>query len=110
MSVGDLFSLAEGAIGADVVLSAHERPLILEAGCLACRGSTRIASLRGAIPPCPRCGGSLVPLVHRMRSGFRPGDVGDLLDATWRDLGLPPGGAVRASNGTEDEVVFLFNC
>ncbi len=108
LTLGGLFAAAGGALGRDVQLSPHGRPLVLAGGCPACRHSVQVASLRGALPACPRCGGGLVPLVVRLRVAFREGEVKAHLHTTWRDLGLPAGGAVHASSREGGDLVFLF--
>ncbi len=54
------------------------------------------------------CQGALVPLVTGLRPWFCRSEVIHLLDRTWAELGLVPGGAVLAVRGGLAEVVFLF--
>jgi hypothetical protein len=107
-TVAALFERAEELLGAPVSLAAHDEPLALESACPACARSVATAALRDALPPCPTCGGRLVPLVSGLRSWFARGDAAPVLDRTWAELGLPPGGAVAAANDRGDAVVFLL--
>jgi molybdopterin/thiamine biosynthesis adenylyltransferase len=110
LSLGSLFERAGRCLGGEVMLTVPDRPLVLQAACPACRCPVATARLREALPPCPTCQGRLIPLVAGLRTRFGPGDVAQVLDRTWAELGLPPGGAVCAVSQSEEERVFLFAC
>jgi molybdopterin/thiamine biosynthesis adenylyltransferase len=110
LSLGALFARAGRCLGGDgdVVLAVPDRPLVLQAACPACRHPVATTCLHEALPPCPACRGPLIPLIEGLRTRIGPEDVAQSLDRTWADLGVPPGGAVQATNRDGEERVFLF--
>jgi molybdopterin/thiamine biosynthesis adenylyltransferase len=109
LTVGSLFDLATLHLGGDVSLAVYSEPLVFEAACPTCRRSVSTISLRGALSSCPNCRGTLVPLVPGIRARFRIEDVAGAVGRCWDELGLQPGGAVRATNWDGQELVFLFD-
>jgi len=109
-SLASLFELAERSLGGAIALAVPDQPLVLQAACPVCRRPVATVSLRGTLPPCPMCRGRLIPLVAGLRARFGTEDVAHVLDRNCAELGVPPGGAVCATNRNEEELVFLFAC
>jgi len=109
LSIASLFDLAARHLVGAVSLAVYGEPLVLEAACPACRLTVFTTCVRRALPPCSSCQGPLIPLVAGSRAQFGLEDVAGALERSWDELGLPPGGAVRATNREGLELVFLFD-
>ncbi len=109
LSVASLFDLAARHLTGPVSLAVYGEPLVLEAACPACRLTVSTTCVRRALPPCSSCQGPLIPLAAGSRDRFVLEDVAGASDRSWDELGLPPGGAVRATNRDGQELVFLFD-
>ena len=109
LSVASLFELAAQHVGGEVWLAVHGEPLILEAACPSCPRSVSTMCVRSALPACPSCDGPLIPLLAGLRAEFQVEDVARASERSWHELGVPPGGAVRAANRTGQDLLFLFD-
>jgi molybdopterin/thiamine biosynthesis adenylyltransferase len=109
LNVASLFDLAAHQLGGAVSLAVPGETLILEAACPSCQRPLSTICVRSALPPCPACRGPLIPLVPGSRAQFRVEHVAGVMERSWHQLGLPPGGAVRATNRDGQERVFLFD-
>jgi hypothetical protein len=109
LSLAALFDLATQHLEGNVMLAVHDEAVALEGACPPCQRSVSTVCLRGSLPPCPSCQGRLIPLVSGLRARFDRADIAPALNRSWSALGLPPGGAVVASNRHGHELVFLFD-
>jgi molybdopterin/thiamine biosynthesis adenylyltransferase len=107
-SLASLFEQASRILGGEVTLAVPGEPLVLEAACAVCQRTVATAGLSGALPPCPTCQGPLTPMVSGLRAEFTHREIAHAQDRSWGELGVPLGGAVRASNLEGEERVFLF--
>jgi molybdopterin/thiamine biosynthesis adenylyltransferase len=107
LRLDELFAVASESVGEPVRLRVFGTALVGAAACPSCRQEFRVGRLERALPPCPQCGGKLVPLARATATSFARTDAAAFVEKSLEAIDVHAGDLVMAS-GPEGSVAFGF--